>query len=84
MDRSVFVADVDDSVYDVQQRMNKMQRWAVPVTEDGLYRGIFTAERFVGLYHQMAPGFQEREWSISEEWKDAIASNVQRLRRRRR
>jgi Zn-dependent protease len=83
MDRSVFVADVDDSVYDVQQRMNKMQRWAVPVTENGLYRGIFTAERFVGLYRQMAPGFQQREWSISEEWKDAIAANVHRLRRRR-
>lgn len=82
MDRSVYVADVADSVYDVQQQMNKMQRWAVPVTEDGLYRGIFTAERFVGLYRQMAPGLQEREWSLSEEWKDAISANFRRKRRR--
>jgi Zn-dependent protease len=82
MDRSVYVADVDDSIYEVQQEMNRMQRWAVPVTEDGLYRGIFTAERFVGLYRQMMPGFQEREWSISEEWKDAISANFRRKRRR--
>jgi Zn-dependent protease len=82
MDRTVYVADVDDSIYEVQQEMNRMQRWAVPVTEDGLYRGIFTAERFVGLYRQMMPGFQEREWSISEEWKDAISANFRRKRRR--
>lgn len=82
MDRAVYVADVDESIYDVQQQMNRMQRWAVPVTEDGLYRGIFTAERFVGLYRQMSPGIQEREWSISEEWKDAISSNLRRRRRR--
>ncbi len=82
MDRSVYIADVDDSVYDVQQKMNAMQRWAVPVTEDGMYRGIFTAERFVGLYRQMAPGLQEREWTLSEEWRDAISANFRRKRRR--
>lgn len=82
MDRSVYVADVDDSIFDVQQQMNRMQRWAVPVTENGLYRGIFTAERFVGLYRQMSPGLQEREWSISEEWKDAISATFRRRRRR--
>ena len=82
MDRSVYVADVDDSIFDVQQQMNRMQRWAVPVTEKGLYRGIFTAERFVGLHRQLSPGLQEREWSISEEWKDAISSNFRRKRRR--
>lgn len=82
MDRTVYVADVDDSIFDVQLQMNRMRRWAVPVTENGLYRGIFTAERFVGLYRQMSPGLQEREWSISEEWKDAIASTFRRRRRR--
>ncbi len=81
MDRAVYVADVDESIYDVQQQMSRMQRWAVPVTEDGLYRGIFTAERFVGLYRQMTPGFQEREWSISDDWKDAISSTLRRRRR---
>lgn len=81
MDRAVYVADVDDSIFDVQQQMSRMQRWAVPVTEDGLYRGIFTAERFVGLYRQLAPTIQERDWTISEEWKDAISSNLRRRRR---
>ncbi len=82
MDRSVYIADVDDSVFDVQQHMNRTQRWAVPVTEDGLYRGIFTAERFVRLYRQIAPSLRERDWSISEDWRDAIASNLRRKRSR--
>ena len=80
MDRSVYVADVDDSIFDVQQHMNRTQRWAVPVTENGLYRGIFTAERFVHLYRQIAPGLLERDWTLSEEWRDAIAANLRRRR----
>jgi stage IV sporulation protein FB len=55
MDRNVVTADVDDSVYDVQERMNKLNRWAIPVVEDGQYRGIFTADRFVHVYRQLAP-----------------------------
>lgn len=80
MDRSIHVADVDDSIYDVQQHMNRTQRWAIPVTEDGLYRGIFTADRFVNLYRQIAPSLRERNWSISDDWKDAISSNLRRRR----
>ncbi|CAN0501097.1 unnamed protein product, partial [Phaeothamnion confervicola] len=53
MDSAIPVADIDDSIYDVQRRMNETNRWAVPVTEDGLYRGIFTADRFVHLYRQI-------------------------------
>ena len=55
MDRNVVTADVDESVYDVQQRMNALNRWAIPVVEDGQYRGIFTADRFVHVYRQLAP-----------------------------
>lgn len=55
MDADVVTADVDDSVYDVQQRMHRLNRWAVPVVEDGQYRGIFTAERFVHVYRHLAP-----------------------------
>ena len=55
MDPEVVTADVDDSVYDVQQRMNDLNRWAFPVTEDGQYRGIFTADRFVHVYRQLTP-----------------------------
>lgn len=55
MDSAVVTADIDDSVYDVQQRMNQLNRWAIPVTEDGQYRGIFTADRFVHVYRQLSP-----------------------------
>ena len=55
MDPDIVTADVDDSVYDVQERMNRLNRWAIPVVEDGQYRGLFTADRFVHVYHQLAP-----------------------------
>lgn len=78
MDRSVYIADVGDSVFDVQQHMSRTQSWAIPVTEDGLYRGIFTAQRFVSLYRQIAPGLHDRNWALSDEWKEAISSNLRR------
>jgi Zn-dependent protease len=53
MDRDVVCVDVDDSVYDVQQRMHDLNRWAMPVTEGGEYRGIFTADRFVHVYRYL-------------------------------
>jgi Zn-dependent protease len=55
MDVDVVTADVDDSVYDVQKQMSDLKRWAIPVVEDGQYRGIFTADRFVHLYRQVTP-----------------------------
>lgn len=55
MDREIVVAHADDSVFDVQQRMNRHNRWAVPVVEGGLYRGIFTADRFIHVYRQLSP-----------------------------
>ena len=79
MDRSVYVADVNDSVLDVQRMMNSMNRWAVPVTENGQYRGIFTAERFVHLHRQIMPPVFSG-WGIPEPWKDAIRHNL-RVRR---
>lgn len=82
MDRSIYIADVSDSLYDVQRHMNQTQRWAIPVTERGLYRGIFTAERFVGIHRQLAPGLSDRNWAISEEWKDALSSSFRRRNRR--
>jgi Zn-dependent protease len=53
MDRNVECVDVDDSVYDVQQKMHELNRWAMPVTEGGEYRGIFTADRFVHVYRYL-------------------------------
>lgn len=83
MDRDIYVADVSDSIFEVHRRMNDMQLWAVPVTEDGLYRGIFTADRYVGLYRQVQNGSSPRNWEISQDWKDAVASTFRRKGRRR-
>jgi signal-transduction protein with cAMP-binding, CBS, and nucleotidyltransferase domain len=75
MDRAAPVADVNDSVYDVQQQMHRTNRWAVPVIEGGRYRGVFTADRFVSLYRQITPGMLGNR-SISEEWREAIAHTL--------
>lgn len=60
MDTSIPAADVNDSLFDVQQQMNDLNRWAIPVTEDGFYRGIFTAERFAHVYRQLTQPSQGR------------------------
>jgi predicted transcriptional regulator len=83
MDRAIYVADVSDSIYDVQQAMNRMNRWAVPVTEGGRYRGIFTADRFVHLYRQIAPGMLAGT-SISTEWREAIGETLSSWKHYRR
>ncbi|MFT4037473.1 MAG: site-2 protease family protein [Thermomicrobiales bacterium] len=55
MEPGVTTLDVDASVYDVQRLMNDQGRWAVPVTEHGVYRGIFTGDRFLHIYRQISP-----------------------------
>ena len=48
MDTMIVTANADDSVYDVEQWMQRADRWAIPVVnEDGKYRGIFTADRVI-------------------------------------
>jgi Zn-dependent protease len=83
MDTSVYIADVDDSVYEVQQQMIRRNRWAVPVTEGGQYRGIFTAERFVHLYRQIAPLPSPPKVALPPEWRDAVSESWRAFRRRR-
>jgi CBS domain-containing protein len=78
MEDPVYVADVTESLWDVQRRMNALNTRAIPVTEKGLYRGIFSADRFLNLYRQIAPGLQERDWEISEEWRDAVLDTFRR------
>jgi Zn-dependent protease len=53
MDPFVMPVDVDASVYDVQQQMHAANRWAVPIVDDGSYRGIFTVDRFVHVYRYL-------------------------------
>lgn len=81
MDQSIYVADIGDSVFDVQREMTRTNRWAVPVTENGQYRGIFTADRFVHLHRQIAPGLLEGR-TLSAEWREAIEETFSFRRRR--
>lgn len=53
MDTQIPIVDINESLYVVQRQMNEMNRWAIAVTEDGVYRGIFTAERFAHIYRQL-------------------------------
>lgn len=78
-----YVADVSESLWDVQRRMNELNTRAIPVTEKGMYRGIFSADRFLNLYRQIAPGLQDRDWEISEEWRDAVLDTFRRWGRGR-
>lgn len=82
MDSAIPVADVTDSIFDVQRQMNAANRWAVPVTEDGMYRGIFTADRFVHLYRQIAPGLSAQRILPPDEWRQAIADTFRTIVRK--
>lgn len=55
MDTEVSVVDIRTPIFDVHRLMTEENRWAVPVTEDGFYRGVFTGDRFLHLYRQLAP-----------------------------
>ena len=59
-DRDVETVEIDDSIFDVQQQMQRSHRWAMPVTENGQYRGIFTADRFIHVYRYLNAQSPER------------------------
>jgi Zn-dependent protease len=82
MDQGFWAADVNDSVFDVQLQMSRSNRWAVPVIESGRYRGIFTADRFVSLYRQIARG--GGSISLPREWREAISETFSSWSRPRR
>jgi CBS domain-containing protein len=50
VDRQIIIAESTDSVHDVHLAMDKANRWAIPVVEDGIYRGIFTSDRLMHVY----------------------------------
>jgi Zn-dependent protease len=60
MDEDIVTVNIDDSVYDVQQLMQRLNRWAMPVVENGMYRGIFTADRFIHVYRYLIAQSPER------------------------
>jgi Zn-dependent protease len=55
MEEGVAAVEIDTPIYDVQRMMTEQGRWAVAVTESGMYRGVFTGDRFLHIYRQLAP-----------------------------
>jgi CBS domain-containing protein len=55
MDADAISVDADTPVFEVQRIMSEHNCWSVPVTESGLYRGMFTGDRFIHIYRQLAP-----------------------------
>jgi Zn-dependent protease len=55
MDRDAVTVDIDTPIIEVQRLMAEGAHWAIPVTEAGRYRGVFTADRFLHVYRQLAP-----------------------------
>jgi Zn-dependent protease len=55
MERDPITVDADMPIHDVQRLMDEHGRWAVPVLEAGMYRGIFTGDRFLHIYRQLSP-----------------------------
>jgi Zn-dependent protease len=49
-DHRVVPVDIDESIFNVHLAMHATNRWAVPVTEHGVYRGIFTGDRLLHVY----------------------------------
>jgi Zn-dependent protease len=80
MDRGIETAESDVSVYDVHVMMNSRGQWAVPITEDGIYRGVFTAERFIHVHRYLDTHTSERRHfdafagSIGQLWRSWVRS----------
>lgn len=73
MDRDFHPVDPRDSVLDVHHWLADSNGSAVPVVENGQYRGIFTGDRLWHIYDAL----DEREW----RWqRQLLATFVERLR----
>ena len=50
MDRHIVTVESSTTVYEAHILMEQTNRWAVPVVEDGIYRGLFTSDRLMHVY----------------------------------
>jgi CBS domain-containing protein len=50
MDRHIVTVESSSTVYDAHSLMEQTNRWAIPVVEDGVYRGLFTSDRLMHVY----------------------------------
>lgn len=55
MERAPVTVEADLPLFEVQRLMSEQDRSAVPVTEGGMYRGVFTRDRFLHVYRQVTP-----------------------------
>jgi CBS domain-containing protein len=53
MDANIVTADIGTSVFDVHTLMSNHNQWALPVTEHGVYRGIFSGERLTHVHQYL-------------------------------
>ncbi len=56
MDSDVLTMDIDSSVYEVHRQMLTTGRPAIPITEGGIYRGIFTSDRLIHVHRYLQTG----------------------------
>ncbi len=60
MDQRYVTISSDTSVHDAQRLMSETSQWAIPVADAGLYRGLFTADRFVHVKRHVVSKSAER------------------------
>lgn len=53
MDPNIVTADIATSVFDVHTLMSSHNQWALPITEHGVYRGMFSGERFAHVHRYL-------------------------------
>ncbi len=60
MDRRYVTISSDTSVHEAQRLMSETSQWAIPVADGGLYRGLFTADRFIHVQRHVVSQTSER------------------------
>jgi Zn-dependent protease len=53
MDANIVTADIGTSVFDVHTLMSHHNQWALPITEHGVYRGMFSGERLTHVHQYL-------------------------------
>ena len=53
MDPHIVTADIGTSVFDVHTLMSNHNQWSLPITENGVYRGMFSGERFAHVHRYL-------------------------------
>ncbi len=60
MDQRYVTISSDTSVHDAQRLMSQTSQWSIPVADAGLYRGLFTADRFIHVQRHVLSQTVER------------------------